>query len=160
MPSKLIRTKEYKCWCVIKQRCLNPNCSRYDSYGGKGITICKEWENSFQCFIKDMGYPPNKNYSIDRIDNTKGYCKENCRWATWEEQYKNRESTINYNGLTLREICRERNLNLQNVYSRLNDLKWDFEKAINTPTKKEHKEMKTAKLFENKSPVISVDNLK
>ena len=147
MPSKLIRTKEYKCWSAIKDRCLNKKSKRYKNYGGRGIKICERWINSFSNFIKDMGYPPSKNYSIDRIDNDGDYCIENCRWATWETQYKNRDSTIKYNGKSLREICREKNLHIQNIQNRLNCLKWDFERAINTPTKKPYIEMKTYNLF-------------
>lgn len=82
-------TSEYNIWASMKARCLNPNNKDYLRYGGKGIKICNEWENSFEQFYKDMGNRPD-GYSIDRIDNTKGYYKENCKWSDRHEQQKNK----------------------------------------------------------------------
>lgn len=75
-------------WCSIKQRCLNPKDKGFKRYGGRGITICDSWKNNFEQFVRDMGERP-EGYSIDRIDNDKGYCKENCRWAIKEIQANN-----------------------------------------------------------------------
>lgn len=82
-------SREYKTWEQVLQRCTNISNPNYQVYGAKGITVCKEWENSFETFYKDMGPRPLKT-SIDRIDNTKGYSKDNCRWTTASEQMKNR----------------------------------------------------------------------
>ena len=79
---------EYSSWSNMIARCTNINCKCYNVYGGKGITVCKKWL-TFEGFIKDMGNKPNKEYSIDRINGTKGYYKENCRWATKLEQGNN-----------------------------------------------------------------------
>ena len=147
MPSKLTKTKEYRTWSKMKSRCNNKNDARYSNYGGRGIKVCDIWSNSFASFIEDMGYAPNSDYSLDRIDNNGDYSPQNCRWTTWEVQYKNRDSTIKYNGKSLREICRERNLHMANIKNRLNCLNWDFERAINTPTKKPYEEMKTFNLY-------------
>lgn len=86
----------YRTWQQIKQRCLNPNNQRFHKYGGAGIGICDRWLD-FENFLADMGERPDGT-SIDRIDNSKGYFPENCRWATPEEQYNNRADAIQFNG--------------------------------------------------------------
>lgn len=78
-------TKEYRTWSGIKDRCLNVKSRHYHNYGGRGISMCTEWANSFQSFFNDMGHPLSEKYQVDRIDNNKGYYKENCRWATCKE---------------------------------------------------------------------------
>jgi hypothetical protein len=79
------RTPEYRTWCAMRHRCLFSNDINYARYGGRGITICKEWTESFQSFLKDMG-PRPAGLSLDRKDNDGPYCKDNCQWATCKEQ--------------------------------------------------------------------------
>lgn len=73
----------------MKQRCTDQNQKRYHDYGGRGITICKEWLNSFETFYKDMGKRPVYCHSLDRADNEGNYNKDNCRWATRTTQQRN-----------------------------------------------------------------------
>lgn len=78
----LSKTPEYEAWDNMLRRCLSKNYPRYFDYGGRGITVCKEWVNSFPTFLSDLGYRPSKEYSLEKRDNSKGYSKDNCYWAT------------------------------------------------------------------------------
>lgn len=85
----------YSIYYNIKRRCNNPNDKRYKDYGGRGIKICKEWDDSFLLFLDwslSNGYTEYR--TIDRIDNNKGYCPENCRWTTEENQRNNKRNTV------------------------------------------------------------------
>ncbi len=86
-------SREYEAWHSMRQRCLDHNNSNYHNYGGRGIIICDEWLDSFEKFLYDVGSKPSSGHSLDRIDNNKGYCKENCRWATRIQQGENRRTS-------------------------------------------------------------------
>lgn len=83
----------YSTWKSMLSRCNNPNTSHYDNYGGRGIIVCPEWKD-FQVFIDDMFPTFEEGKTLDRKDNDSNYCKDNCRWATIEEQMNNQSKCL------------------------------------------------------------------
>lgn len=127
---------EWGIWRDMKRRCLNPNVKCFNNYGGRGITVCDRWLE-FAHFFKDMGHRPSAEHSLDRKDNNKGYNKDNCRWATIEQQSNNTRASrfVTYKGVTLTitqwEKCSPYKHHL--LYQRLVNLGWDVERAMTTP---------------------------
>lgn len=79
-----------------KQRCLNPASANYPAYGGRGITVCEEWQKSFDAFLEHVGPKPRPDMSLDRINNDGHYEPDNVRWATDKEQQNNRRNSKKY----------------------------------------------------------------
>lgn len=101
----MYKTKEFRCWCSMIERCSNPNCKDFKNYGGRGIFVCDSWKN-FINFYNDMGDIP-KGLTIERKDNNKGYSKDNCKWATRLEQIHSKRQPVYkrkslYRGVRLR----------------------------------------------------------
>jgi hypothetical protein len=85
-------TSIYNIWVMMKQRCLNTKNKDYPNWGGRGITVCDRWLESFNNFLEDMGQKPENN-SLDRINNDGNYEPSNCRWATSIQQQNNRRTS-------------------------------------------------------------------
>lgn len=116
------KSRVYNVYNGMKQRCLNPNADNYKFYGGRGITICERWLESFENFYSDMGDPP-LNYQLDRKDNSKGYSPENCEWVPPKVNCSNTRRNVKYeyNGeeLTVSEIARRSGIHVETLRSRL-----------------------------------------
>lgn len=130
----MTNSPEYETWCSMIKRCQNENDSNYHRYGGRGISVCKEWL-SFDNFLSDMGSRPT-NTSIDRIDVNGNYEPSNCRWSTQKEQGNNRRNNrlINFNGQekTLSEWACQTGIGVRTLWYRLNS-GWSIDIALTAP---------------------------
>lgn len=90
----LVNTPEYYAWRSMRGRCTRPTHPAFKNYGGRGVTICKEWQADFVAFITHIGMKPRPDYSLDRIDNGKGYEPGNVRWASSITQNRNRRPFV------------------------------------------------------------------
>lgn len=133
----LSNTKLHYIYKSMKNRCFNKNVTGFNRYGGRGITICEEWENSFKSFydwsIKN-GYV--EGLSIDRINNNGNYEPANCRWVTKQDQANNTSSNVlvsYFNEyITLSELSIRIGIKYKTVHARYKK-GWSIEKIINTP---------------------------
>lgn len=120
----------------MRDRCNNPNHAEYGAYGGRGISVCKEWENDVVAFYKwatANGY--SDGLTIDRIDNDKGYSPSNCRWVTRKEQANNRRSnhTIVFGGVSnnIRQWAKITGIKEATIRMRI-ERGWSPERALTT----------------------------
>lgn len=131
-------TKLYGIWNAMRQRCYNPNYHAYKNYGGRGITICDDWVNSFNNFYNwaiNNGY--QEGLSIERINVDDNYYPNNCTWITLAQQAQNRRSChmfcYNNKKQNLSQWCNELGLDYKLVHNRIFKLNWSFERAISEP---------------------------
>ena len=128
----MTNTPEYRSWAAMITRCTNPNAPQFKNYGGRGIFVCEDWLNSFECFFNDMGLKPSKKHSIDRIDNNFGYNKANCKWSNAVEQCSNKTNNRKYlyknETLTVTEISRRTGINRTTISNWANRSKYSKEK--------------------------------
>lgn len=129
-------TRLYRIWKSMRSRCNNKNENSYKDYGGRGVSICDEW-NKFEAFRSwslEHGY--NDELSIDRIDCDGNYCPENCRWANAVTQANNtrRNHLLTHNGetRTMAEWSRKTGISYQKIKCRINKCGWDVDRALTT----------------------------
>ncbi|GHV74229.1 hypothetical protein AGMMS49940_15310 [Spirochaetia bacterium] len=137
------KTRMYVIWNLMRQRCLNQKSTFYHRYGGRGITICKDWLDDYQNFkywaLKN-GYADN--LTLDRIDNDQGYSPDNCRWATAKEQADNRITNhkVTYRGKTqdVTQWAEELGMSAGVIFMRL-FRGWSVERTFEQPVRKVRK---------------------
>ena len=127
------RTPEYSIWSCMKSRCLNPNVNAYAHYGGRGILIYPEWIDSYESFLAYVGRRPSPKHSLDRFPNNDGnYAPGNVRWATQQEQQRNRRDNrvIEFRGRSqcLQAWADELGISQSTLFERLE--KWPMDKAL------------------------------
>jgi hypothetical protein len=126
------KSKEYSCWKNIKTRCNNPNNNRYPEYGGKGIKVCEEWD-TFEQFYNDVGAAPTCNHMLGRIDVTKDYNRDNCKWLTFAEMGNHKANTKRYKcnslDLTISDWAVKTGLSRSTIVGRLR-VGWPIEQAL------------------------------
>jgi hypothetical protein len=135
----LASTAEYRAWNAARIRCSNPNDVSYKNYGRRGIHMCSRWTEpdgqGFLNFLQDMGPRPGGKFTIERKRVNEGYCPENCEWADWTAQGRNRRNSVLLTAFgktqCLSAWAEEYNLSWQTLASRLRR-GWPAEKALTT----------------------------
>jgi len=129
------KTPLYRVWRAMRSRCENENVSAYPRYGGRGITICERWKK-FENFLADMGSPP-RGYTLERVDNNKGYSPENCIWADLSTQSRNRRDrrplTALGKTMLLCEWSEETGISVAALWARLEKYGWTPDDAVSIP---------------------------
>tara|TARA_R110002049_G_scaffold300688_2_gene491735 strand:+ start:77 stop:706 length:630 start_codon:yes stop_codon:yes gene_type:complete len=127
----------YATYCVymtMKARCTNKNNGMYGNYGGRGISVCSRWLESFDNFIDDLGVKPSKGYQIDRINNDGNYELSNCRWATIKENARNKRNnfliTVDGETKTAPEWSEISGVMPRTIKKRIQDYGWDEKEAV------------------------------
>ena len=132
-------TRLFYTWQNMMRRCRDPKNKEYGNYGGRGIAVCDEWKDfeTFYAWATANGY--TDELTIDRINNDKDYCPENCRFISIQEQQRNRRDNVRYQygseNLTLPEYAREYGLNLHTLQTRISR-GWGIADAIETPARR------------------------
>lgn len=133
------KTSEFKAWQSMIQRCYNTNSHNFKLYGGRGITVCDKWRDSFESFLQDIGKKPSKKHQLDRINNNANYTPDNCRWSTPQQNSNNRRNTIyvlfNNELVTISDLSKRYNINNNILRSRIKR-GWSVKQALTKPHKK------------------------
>jgi hypothetical protein len=121
--SKKTESPEYRSWRAMKDRCDNPEHVAWKRYGGRGITVCPKWSDSYEAFLADVGRRPSPQHTLGRIDNSKGYAPGNVEWQTRTQQNRNSSNNrIVFRdgvGATVADWCEKLGLSKNAVYQRL-----------------------------------------
>lgn len=127
-------------WRQMRYRCGNPRSKDWKKYGGRGITVCQRWQKSFVNFLEDMGLSWYPGVSLDRIDNSKGYSLENCRWATPEMQSRNQRTNVIINtpkgAMTVTEAAETFGIKTSTLHARIFRYKYPVKKALHQPIRR------------------------
>lgn len=130
------KSPENIAWRHMKDRCSNPKSQRFDRYGGRGISVCERWANSFEAFYEDLGPRPSSEHSIERIDNDGNYEPGNVIWALREQQENNKSTNVflTHDGetLTLAQWSRKLGIEKKTLSHRLK-AGWSVDLALTTP---------------------------
>jgi hypothetical protein len=133
----MTHTKTFRTWTHMRDRCYNKSDKRYNCYGGRGISVCDRWLDSFENFFTDMGEAP-KNMSIDRINVNGNYCPENCRWATSEQQGNNTRTNhfleLGKERLTIAQWSRKTGIGTATIIKRI-ALGWPINDVLCKPVR-------------------------
>lgn len=125
-------------WRQMRYRCSNPNAPEFKNYGERGISVSEDW-NDFSAFYADMGDPPTNKHTLERLDVNGGYNKENCVWATYTEQHRNRRNNtlVTAFGKTqcVASWADEFGINQRTLHNRLFRAKMNPEDALRMPVK-------------------------
>lgn len=134
-----VEVKFYKAWVAMRHRCLGKTSYLKKHYLDRGVTVCERWQN-FDYFFIDMWdffllhiEMFGKDTELDRVNNDKGYFKENCRWATRSENQSNKSNTKLFRGETLAEWSRKLKINRRTLARRYYALGWSIEETLSTP---------------------------
>lgn len=132
----------YARWRAIKSRCKNPNARAYENYGGRGIRICKEWDESFEAFAEYVGDPPGPKHTIGRIDNDGHYEPGNVQWETYSQQNRNKRSTrfLTHKGKTksVSDWAEITGISYDVIWGRIG-LGWNDDRILSTPVNSHRK---------------------
>lgn len=135
-------TPEYNTWCGMRSRCYDTSHEAYSDYGGRGITVCKRWRDSFEAFFADMGNRP-EGTSLDRQNNNSNYTPKNCRWLEIPKQNLNQRSNVRLRFLgktqTASEWSKELGINVRTIYTRVKAGRSPKECLSKTPLSKHPK---------------------
>ena len=133
------KVPEYQAWRNMIDRCTDSKRHDWHRYGGRGITVCQRWRNSYESFFADMGPRPSPQHSIDRIDNDGNYEPGNCRWATVAEQASNKSNNryLTFDGqtLTVSQWARKLGIKVDVLNLRLSHYNWTVERALTQPVR-------------------------
>jgi hypothetical protein len=135
-------TKVYRAWKHMKSRCNNVKRPHYKYHGGRGITYDPAWE-SFENFFRDMGHPPSPRSTLERLDNSGNYSKDNCAWVTQAVQNVNKRNVVRYEyqgqSKTLGEWAKASGIKRLTLLKRIVLLGWSIELAMTTPVSFSHR---------------------
>lgn len=132
----------YRNYRTMMDRCYCKKTGNYHQYGALGVTVCKEWHdiNNFKKWVDESGFEPG--LTLDRIDNTKGYSPDNCRWATMKQQTNNRKNTLfltyKRRKMALTDWSDKIGINPSTLRDRIKKRGWSVERAIEEPVRRKN----------------------